>query len=254
MADNNNQTLTKKQHYVKLMPTKQTLKRPDGRGYEDTRPITAKVGIIKNAQGSAMFQIGDTQAIAAVYGPRNLFPRFLQNPRKGILRCFYNMMPFSGHGERIRPGGSRRSKEISMVTQNSLLPVLNLEDYPNTVVDVFIEFPQTDAGSRCAGICAASMALADAGLAMKDLIAAVAVGKINDQTIVDLNYAEEAYDGQVSDIPIAMLPNSGKITLLQMDGIIDRTSLKNALEIGKKTCQKIYTIQKQALKDKYKVD
>ncbi|MBI4448577.1 exosome complex exonuclease Rrp41 [Candidatus Woesearchaeota archaeon] len=229
-------------------------KRPDGRAFDETRPITAKVGVIKNAQGSAMFQIGDTQAIAAVYGPRNLFPKFLQNPRKGILRCFYNMMPFSGHGERIRPGGSRRSKEISMVTQNALLPVLNLDDFPNAGVDVFIEFPQTDAGSRCAGICAASMALADAGLPMKDLVAAVAVGNINGNIIVDLNYAEEAYDGQVADIPVAMLPNSGKVTLLQMDGISEREELKKALELGKKTCQKIYEVQKQALKGKYKVD
>ncbi len=236
------------------MAKQAAFKRPDGRAYDETRPITAKVGVIKNAQGSAMFQIGDTQAIAAVYGPRNLFPKFMQNPRKGILRCHYNMMPFSGHGERIRPGGSRRSKEISMVTQNALLPVLNLEDYPNTVVDVFIEFPQTDAGSRCAGITAASMALADAGLSMKDLISAVAVGKVNDQILVDLNYAEEAYEGQVSDIPVAMLPNSGKVTLLQMDGVIDRKSLKEALELGRKTCRQIYEIQRQALKDKYKVD
>lgn len=141
-----------------------------------------------------------------------------------------------------------------MVTQNALLPVLNLDDFPNAGVDVFIEFPQTDAGSRCAGICAASMALADAGLPMKDLVAAVAVGNINGNIIVDLNYAEEAYDGQVADIPVAMLPNSGKVTLLQMDGISEREELKKALELGKKTCQKIYEVQKQALKGKYKVD
>ncbi len=224
------------------------------RGFEETRPIEAKVGIIKRADGSAYFRIGNTIAYAAVYGPRNLFPRFLQDPQRGILRCNYNMMPFSGSGERVRPGGSRRSKEISLVTGKALLPVLNLEEYPNTVVDVFIELPQTEAGSRCAGICAASMALADAGLIMKDLVAAVSVGRVDDKLVVDLDYSEESYEGIVADIPIAMIPNSNKITLLQMDGMIPKEDVKKVLEMAKKACKKIYEVQKSALKEKYKVE
>ena len=86
-----------------------------------------------------VFKFGNTWAYAAVYGPRELFPRFMQNPDKGLLRCHYNMMPFSSFSDRVRPGGSRRSKEISMVTQKALLPVLDLSNYPNAVVDVFIE-------------------------------------------------------------------------------------------------------------------
>ena len=229
--------------------------RIDGRGFDETRPIEAKVGVIKRADGSAMFKIGNTLAYAAVYGPRNLHPKFMQDPQRGILRCNYNMMPFSSSGERVRPGGSRRSKEISMVTEKALLPVLNLEDYPNSVVDVFIELPQTEAGSRCAGICAASMALADAGLAMKDLVAAVSVGRVDDKLLVDLDYQEEAFeDFPVADIPIAMMPNQNKITLLQMDGLISKDDLKKVIEIGAKACKDIYEIQKKALKAKYKAE
>ena len=226
--------------------------RIDGRGFDETRLIEAKVGVIKRADGSAMFKIGNTWAYAAVYGPRNLHPKFLQDPQRGILRCSYNMMPFSSSGERVRPGGSRRSKEISLVTEKALLPVLNLDEYPNSVVDVFVELPQTEAGSRCAGICAASMALADAGLDMKDLICAVSVGKVADKLLVDLDYSEESYaEGSVADIPIAIMPNSGKITLLQMDGEVKKDELMKLLEMGKKACMKIYDIQKKALKEKY---
>ena len=160
--------------------------RLDGRKFDEPRKIEAKVGIIPKADGSAMFKIGNTVAYAAVYGPRNLHPKFMQDPSTGILRCSYNMMPFSSMGSRVRPGGSRRSKEISLVTKKALLPVLDLKDYPNSVVDVFIEFPQTEAGSRCAGICAASMALADAGLAMKDLISAVSVIDATNAITMDL--------------------------------------------------------------------
>ena len=226
--------------------------RIDGRGFDETRPIEAKVGVIKRADGSAMFKIGNTWAYAAVYGPRNLHPKFMQDPKKGVLRCNYNMMPFSSSGERVRPGGSRRSKEISLVTGKALLPVLNLDEYPNSVVDVFIELPQTEAGSRCAGICAASMALADAGLEMKDLISAVSVGRVADKLLVDLDYSEESYpDGPVADIPIAIMPNSGMITLLQMDGEVKKEELMKLIEMGKKVLMEIYEVQKKALKEKY---
>jgi exosome complex component RRP41 len=227
--------------------------RLNGRKIDETRKIEARVGVIPNADGSAYFKIGNTAAYAAVYGPRNLHPKFLQDPSKGILRCNYNMMPFSSSGERVRPGGSRRSKEISLVTEKALLPVLDLVEYPNSVVDVFIELPETEAGSRCAGICAASMALADAGLAMKDLVTAVSVGRVDDKLVVDLDYMEESYpDGPVADIPIAMMPSHNKITLLQMDGLISKEDLKKVLDMGKKALKDIYEVQKKALKDKYK--
>ena len=230
-------------------------KRIDARGFEETRPIEAKVGVIPRADGSAYFKIGNTWAYAAVYGPRNLHPKFLQDPQRGILRCNYNMMPFSSKSERVRPGSSRRSKEISMVTEKALLPVLDLNEYPNSVVDVFIELPQSEAGSRCAGICAASMALADAGLEMKDLVAAISVGKVDDKILVDLDYSEESYpEVDVADIPVAFMPNFGQLTLLQMDGRVSKEELTRALEIGRKTCMKIYEIQKKALKEKYTSD
>ncbi len=230
-------------------------KRFDGRKFDELRQITAKVGIIPRADGSAMFQIGKTTAYAAVYGPRDLHPKFMQNPQTGILRCNYNMMPFSGHGERVRPGGSRRSKEINMVMEKALLPVLDLKDYPNSVVDVFVELPQTDAGTRCAGITAAAMALADAGLEMKDLVAAVAVGKVGDKVVSDLIYDEEAYneEGGATDIPVAVLPRTGEITLLQLDGGISPADLRKALELAQVKCKEIYEIQKNALKQRFMV-
>ncbi len=229
-------------------------KRFDGRKMDELRPITAKVGVIDRADGSAFFQIGKTTALAAVYGPRDLHPKFMQNPGTGILRCVYNMMPFSSKGGRIRPGGSRRSKEINMVMEKALLPVLNLKDYPNTVVDVFVELPQTDAGTRCAGICAASLALADAGLDMRDLVAAVAVGKVGKQIVADLMYDEEAYEGEdggATDTPVAMIPRTGEITLLQLDGEMPRADLQKALKLAQIKCREIYEIQKKALKEKF---
>ncbi len=226
-------------------------KRLDGRRVDELRPMDAKAGVIPNANGSAYFKIGNTFAYAAVYGPREMFPKFLQNPKRGILRCHYNMMPFSGAGERVRPGGSRRSQEISMVMNNSLEPVVDLSAFPNAVVDVFIDLPQTDAGTRCAAISAAAIALADAGIPMKDMISAVAVGQVDGTVVADLNYNEEAYPATVSDIPVAMTHNTKEITLLQMDGEISKEDLLKALEMGKIATEQIYELQKKALKERF---
>jgi exosome complex component RRP41 len=235
-------------------------KRLDGRKLNETRKIEAKAGVIKKADGSAYFKIGKTWAYAAVYGPRELHPRFLQDPNKGVIRFSYIMMPFSGMGERIRPGPNRRAKEISMVSQKAISSVINLEDYPNTVVDIVVELPQADAGSRCAGICAASIALADAGVPMKDMVAAVAAGVVDNTVCLDLDYEEEHYpefakekvdSKAVADIPVACIPSTGEITLLQMDGIMKKEQLIEAVEMAKEKCKEIAEIQRQTIKDKY---
>ncbi len=227
-------------------------KRYDGRAMDETRPIVAKAGILKNADGSGYFKIGDTIAYAAVYGPREMYPRFQQNPKKGVLRVNYNMLAFSGPGERNRPGPNRRAKEISLVSAKAIESVVDLSKYPNAVVDVFIELPQTDAGSRCAGISAASIALADAGIIMKDMIAAVAVGMVGDTPVVDLSYKEEQPDGmEAVDIPIAMIPSTGEITLLQMDGITNKEKIVETIKMAKGACERIAVIQREALQEKY---
>ncbi|HLC80588.1 MAG TPA: exosome complex exonuclease Rrp41 [Candidatus Nanoarchaeia archaeon] len=227
-------------------------RRCDGRGWDEIRPTEAKAGVIPNADGSAYFRMGNTAAYCAVYGPRELFPKFLQNPKTGIIRCHYNMLPFSGMGERIRPGGNRRAQEISLVMEKALSAVVDLSDFPNAVVDIYVDLPETDAGSRCVAINAAAMALADAGIPMKDMVSALAVGRVDDRIVVDLCYEEEAYEGgPVADIPIAVVHNTQEIALLQMDGEISKEELIRAIEMGRKAMEQVYEIQKKALKEKY---
>ncbi len=140
---------------------------------------------------------------------------------------------------------------INLVMQKALLPVLDLSEFPNTVIDVFVELTQTDAGTRCAGINAAALALADAGLAMKDLVSSISVGKVGDKVVVDLSKEEEDFEGGSTDIPVAFMPRTNKLTLLQLDGNVKKDELKQALEMAKKACQTIQQIQVKALKEKY---
>ncbi len=229
--------------------TTKTFKRPDGRKPDEIREMKAKVGIIPNADGSAMFQFGETIAIAAVYGPKKMHPQHSQDPEKGTLRCTYSMLSFSVN-ERIRPGPSRRSTEISKITEWALEPVVMLDKYPNMVVDVHINIIQANASTRCAGINAAAMALAHAGIPMKDMVSSVSIGKLDKQLIVDVNkYEEDWEEGEgATDIPVSFT-HSGEITHLQLDGKITKEQLREAVELAKKVTSQIYEVQKKALKE-----
>ena len=232
------------------MTTKE-YKRKDGRKNDEMRsPIIAKVGVIPNADGSAQFQIGKTIALAAVYGPKKMHPQHSQDPTKGTLRCTYNMNSFSVE-DRIRPGPSRRSTEISKITEWALEPVVMLEKYPNQVVDVHINIIQADAGTRCAGINAAALALAHAGIPMKDIVSSISVGKMDKSLVLDLDKYEDSEfeEGEGStDIPVS-ITHSGEITHLQLDGKINSKQLNEAILMAKKACEQIYEVQKKALKD-----
>lgn len=219
-----------------------------GRKPDELRPLEIKAGIIPNANGSAMVKMGKTIAVAAVYGPRSLYPKFVQISDRAILRCNYTMVPFSTE-ERARPGPSRRSKEISKVTKNALESVICLEDFPKAVIDVFIDIIQANSGTRCAGINAASVALADAGIPMKSLVAAVAGGKIGNKLILDLEGKEE--EESVCDLPVAYVPRTKKITLLQMDGDLPAKDIKNIVNLCIKGCEEIYKEQKKALEKRW---
>jgi len=159
------------------------------------------------------------------------------------------MLSFSV-SDRIRPGLNRRATEIGKITEWALEPVVMLDKYPNMVVDVHIHITQADAGTRCAGINAASMALANAGIPMKDLVTSISMGKLDKTLVVDLTKEEEDYEeGEgPTDIPISMT-KEGKITHLQLDGKISPEQLKEAIDMSKKPCKEIYEIQKKALKE-----
>lgn len=226
-------------------------KRRDGRGLLEMRPLIVKAGVVSRADGSAYVGIGNTRAVAAVYGPMLLHPKHLQDPQRAVMKCRYEMAPFSV-SERKRPGPDRRSVEISKVIREALEPVIFAEEFPKAGIELMMEIVQADAGTRVTSINAASIALADAGVPMKDLIASIAVGRVEGNLVVDMSGEEEAAEDAV-DMPIAMRPATGEITLLQMDGDATLDEFKRLLELARKVCSEIYEAQKAALRVKYKV-
>lgn len=225
-------------------------KRLDGRGLDELRPIKMEIGVLKRADGSAYVEWGENKIMAACYGPREVHPRHVEEPDRAIVRVRYNMAPFSVP-DRKRPGPDRRSVEISKVTKEALEPVVLTHLFPRTVVDIFIEVLQANAGTRCAGITAAALAMADAGIPMRDLVASCAAGKIDGKVALDLMGLEDNY-GE-ADLPVALAPNKKQVTLLQMDGNFTRAEFEEAFEKALGGCLKVYEMQKETIRKKYEV-
>ena len=224
--------------------------RLDGRKFDQLRPIRIEAGVLKRADGSAYIEWGGNKVLAAVYGPREAHPRHIQDPARALVQCRYNMAPFSV-SDRKRPGPDRRSVEISKVISEAFSSVVFKEQFPRTSVDIFIEVLQADAGTRCAGLTAASVALADAGVPMRDLVAACASGKIGGVVCLDLNKEEDNFGD--ADCPMAVVRGTGEIVLLQMDGHLTYDEFQKAMELSLGATEKLFELQRDALRRRYSV-
>ncbi len=223
-------------------------RRLDGRKPDELRPVRIEAGVLRRADGSAYMEWGGNKVLAALYGPREAHPRHLQDPARALVQCRYNMAPFSV-SDRKRPGPDRRSVEISKVISEAFSSVVFKEQFPRTSVDIFIEVLQADAGTRCAGLTAASVALADAGVPMRDLLASCASGKIDGVVCLDLNKEEDNFGD--ADCPVAVVPRTGEVVLLQMDGHLSYDEFQKAMDLSIGAIHRLYELQRDALRRRY---
>ena len=225
--------------------------RVDGRRLDELRPVKLEVGVLDKANGSAYIEHGRNKILAAVFGPREAHPKHIALADRAVVRCRYHMAPFSTD-ERKSPAPSRRELELSKVIREALEPSIMSEYFPRSSIDIFIEVLQADAGTRCAGVTSASLALADAGIPLRELVAACAAGKIDGQVVLDLSDIEDKKGD--ADLPVAFMPKSNAVGLLQMDGSMTDSELKQALDMSINACRTIYEMQKDALRRKYHVE
>ncbi|MGC9072219.1 MAG: exosome complex exonuclease Rrp41 [Acidilobus sp.] len=219
-------------------------RRLDGRLPDETRPVDVNVGVLSNADGSALVSYGKTKVIAAVYGPREPPQRYTLLPDRASLFVRYHMAPFSTE-ERKSPAPTRREIELSKVIREALEPVVLTEHFPRTAIEVYVEVLQSDGGTRTASITAASVALADAGIPMRALVGGVAVGKVDGVLVLDLNEPEDNF-GE-ADMPVAAAPDLGLITLFQLNGVMAVEEIQRGVDMALKAISSIVEKEKEAL-------
>ena len=179
----------------------QSSPRPDGRAYDELRPLSFTRDFTEMAAGSCLVTFGRTRVLCTASVGEGV-PPWLRNTGRGWVTAEYSMLPGSSP-ERIRRRTSGRDQEIQRLIARSLRAVVNLEAMPEMEVTVDCDVLQADGGTRTASICGGFVALHDAFtrmVAAGDLsaspiteeLAAISVGIVDGVPRLDLPYVEDS--------------------------------------------------------------
>jgi ribonuclease PH len=236
--------------------------RPSGRQPDELREITIVRGYTKHAEGAVLIACGDTRVICTASVDEKV-PAFLRGRNQGWLTAEYGMLPRST-GTRIqreaargRPSG--RTQEIQRLIGRALRAVMDLTKLGERTIQIDCDVVQADGGTRTASITGAFVALHDAvnllvgrntlaDWPIRDFVAAVSVGVVNDTSVLDLDYAEDSSCD--TDMNVVMTANGG---LVEVQGTAEgapftRNEMSAMLDLAQQGIHKLIAAQKIALK------
>ena len=235
--------------------------RPDGRAPDELRPVTWELGFQEWAAGSILLSMGKTRVLIAA-SVADEAPRWLRGTGRGWVTGEYAMLPAATSERsmrevnRGRPGG--RTQEIQRLIGRSLRSVTDLSRLGERTITVDCDVLQADAGTRTASITGGYVALALAlrGLAeeglvpddlLQDSVAAVSVGVVDGESLLDLCYEEDA--GAEVDFNVVM---TGSGRLVEVQGTAEgepftRTELDSMLDLAAAGIAELTKLQHDAL-------
>jgi ribonuclease PH len=235
--------------------------RLDGRRSDDLRAIKIHRGYLKNAEGSALIEMGGTRVLCAATVEERV-PPWLRNTGRGWITAEYSMLPRSSH-DRIQREVNRghvggRTHEIQRLIGRSLRAVANLEALGERQILIDCDVIEADGGTRTASITGAFIALADAirwmaarapfaSPPLRDFVAAISVGLVGGAPSLDLCYEEDS-KAQV-DMNLVM---TGAGRLVEIQGTAEgeafsERELEQLLALGKSGIRRLVALQKKTL-------
>jgi ribonuclease PH len=235
--------------------------RPDGRGPGDLRPVKYELGFQEWAPGSVLLSMGRTRVLCSASVSDDT-PRWLRGTRKGWVTGEYSMLPASTtersprEVNKGRPGG--RTQEIQRLIGRALRSVTDLERLGELMITVDCDVLQADAGTRTASITGGYIALAQAlrGLeeqgrvpagVVRDSVAAVSVGMVGGEPMLDLCYEEDA----AADVDFNVVM-TGSLEMVEVQGTAEgapfnRAELNALLDLATGGIEALTAIQREAL-------
>jgi polyribonucleotide nucleotidyltransferase len=235
-------------------------KRVDGRGYQELRPITCEVGVLPRAHGSAIFQRGETQALAlATLAPieeAQMLDAYGGGEQSKRFILHYNFPPFSV-GETGRTGGpGRREIGHGALAERSLEPLVPSEDKFRYAIRVSSEIMESNGSTSMASVCGGMLALMDAGVPMRGMVAGISVGLVTEygddrqltryELLTDIIGSEDHF----GDMDFKLCGTDTGITGFQLDLKLPGISHKimaEAIQRAKEARTKILAIMRAAL-------
>ncbi len=227
--------------------------RIDGRGPADIRPLSAEVGLIPTAHGSALFQRGETQVlnIATLGMPRmnQLLDTIGVDESKRYLH-HYNMPPFATGEAGFMRGPKRREIGHGLLAERAVLPVVpSSDEFPYTL-RLVSEAISSNGSTSMASVCGSTLSLMDAGVPIKAPVAGIAMGLVYAEgkyvTLTDILGAEDAF----GDMDFKVAGTAEFVTALQLDTKIDGLPaevLAKALGQAKEARMKILAVMEAAI-------
>jgi len=231
------------------------------RGPRTLRPVRFHRNFTRHAEGSVLVEMGFTRVLCTASVEEKV-PGFLKGGGKGWVTAEYGMLPRATHtrGNREAASGkqSGRTQEIQRLIGRSLRSVTRLEALGERQVTIDCDVLQADGGTRCASITGAMVALADAFAwlrsqgkisvdPIRDFVAAVSVGMVNGQPVLDLDYAEDS--GCDTDMNVVMT-GAGRFVEIQGTAEKDpfsREELAQLLDLASSGIAELVAAQRSAL-------
>lgn len=211
--------------------------RVDGRGPDEIRKLSIKVGGHLDADGSAYVEQGLNKVVVLINGPAEPSKRSADtSDEMGKIVCHIMNAPFSGPDWRKRRIGDRKTIEMENNIVNTFEAVLMLEQYPRSQIDVIVHVIESDGSILCTIINAVSLALMDAGIAMRDIVCSASCGMIKQTMCIDLNQAEQSMASFF--LPMAIKARTSEIVFIQLDSRLTG-SLEHALSCGIGACMQL---------------
>ncbi|KAL7469611.1 hypothetical protein ACHAXS_009867 [Conticribra weissflogii] len=258
--------------------------RSDGRRPQEIRHMSCHLGALpstsdcgsalptSSCSGSALVSMGLTQVLAVVRGPADVTRRSEELPDRAVLEVSFRTAPFSQPGDRrnVNPSTDRRLIEQSNLLQTALSASILLHLHPKSKISVTVMVLADDGGRLEAGINAATLALMDAGIPLKDMVCACSAGRWNagsggEDIVVDLNRREiQAATGIGSSggagvgtsdtiyLPVATMPQRGTIVLAQCESRLSggEESFGEVLEAAMGGCQAVMEVMSAAVRER----
>ena len=237
--------------------------RPDGRTNNEMRPITITRNFIDTAEGSVLIEIGKTRVICTASIEEKV-PVFLKEKNQGWVTAEYSMLPRATGTRTTRESSigrvSGRTHEIQRLIGRSLRSVVDLSVIGQRTFWIDCDVIRADGGTRTAAITGSFICLADAfnyaikkGLIaknpVKEYLAAVSVGMVNNQPVLDLNYEEDSTAGV--DMNIVM---TGSGNLVEIQGTAEGNpfsvkDLDDLITLAKQGIDSLISRQREIFKD-----
>ncbi|KAF7660046.1 hypothetical protein LDENG_00289320 [Lucifuga dentata] len=227
--------------------------RADGRQRDqvDVRPIFVRCGLVSQAKGSAYIEAGNTKIISCVYGPKETERKDETDMKCGRLTTDMRFAPFSCPVRGSWIQGSQE-KDLSLMLHESLQPAVCLHRYPRSQIEVSVMVLENSGSVLSHAVTCSSLALADAGIEMYDLVLGCSIHQDGTSYVVDPTYTEEngCCSGSKENqggLMVAFLPSLNQISGLQSDGEMSEETLTAGIRTCIEGCYKLYPVIQQAL-------